>query len=55
MSDEPAGVGQAPVHELDLQTGAWVPRSQETPPAQDPTVGIYLGSYGGPRGGGFFL
>ena len=28
-----------------------VPRSQETPPSKDPTVALYLGSYGGPGGG----
>ena len=33
----------------------WVPRSQETPPSQDPTVGLYPGFYGGPRGRGCFL
>ena len=31
-----------------------VPRSEETPPSYDPTVGLYLGSYGGPRGVGVF-
>ena len=25
------------------------------PPSQDPTVGLNLGSYGGPKGGGLFL
>ena len=28
-----------------------VPRSLKTPPSWDPTVGLYLGPYGGPRGG----
>ena len=32
-----------------------VPCSSETLPSQDPTVGLYLGSYGGLRGGGLFL
>ena len=32
-----------------------VPHSYETPPSYDPTVGLYLGSYGCPRGGGQFL
>ena len=32
-----------------------VPRPQEPPPSSDPTVGLYLGSYGGPKGGGLFL
>ena len=27
-----------------------VPRSSETLPSNDPAVGLYLGSYGGPRG-----
>ena len=31
-----------------------VPRSQRTPPPQDPAVGLYLGSYGGPGEGVFF-
>ena len=31
-----------------LRTG--VPRASETSPSQDPTAGLYLGSYGGPRG-----
>ena len=26
---------------------------KKTRPSQDPTVGLYLGSYGGPRGGGW--
>ena len=30
-------------------TGA--PRSYETAPPYDPTIGLYLGPYGGPRGG----
>ena len=29
-----------------------VPRSRETPPSQDPKVGLHLGSYGGLRGWG---
>ena len=37
----------------ELVTG--VPHSSETPPSWDPTVGLYLGSYGGPRGRGMFL
>jgi len=32
-----------------------VPRSLKQQPSQDPTVGLSLGSYGGPRGGGAFL
>ena len=31
-----------------------VPRSEETAPPQDPTVGLCLGPYGGTRGYGFF-
>ena len=37
------------------QPGTGVPRSQETAPPQDPSVGLYLGPYGGPKGGGHFL
>ena len=32
-----------------------VPRSSETTPSWDPTVGLCLGPYGGPRQGGYFL
>ena len=32
-----------------------VPRSEETAPHSDPTVGMCLGPYGGPRGGGLCL
>ena len=32
--------------------GRGVPRSKETAPPQDPPVGLCLGPYGGPRGGG---
>ena len=32
-----------------------IPRSQETASPEDPVVGLYLGSYGGPRGGGVFF
>ena len=32
--------------------GAGVPRSKETSPPLDPTVGLRLGPYGGPRGVG---
>jgi hypothetical protein len=32
-----------------------VPRSSETTPPWDPTVGSCLGSYSGPRGGGGLL
>ena len=35
-----------------LDTG--VPRSWETPSPQDPTIGLCLGPYGGPKGGGCF-
>ena len=34
---------------------AGVPGSQDNPPSWEPTVGLYLGSYGGPMGGGLFL
>ena len=37
----------------DQSTG--VPRSSETAPPCEPTVGPYPGSYGGPRGMGVFL
>ena len=40
---------------LRVTITAGVPHSYETPPSLDPTVGLYLGSYGGPRGGGYFL
>ena len=30
----------------------WVPGSTEPAPLWDPTVGLYLGPYGGPKGGG---
>ena len=33
----------------------WVPRLSETAIPQDPTVGLCLGSYSGPRGSGGFL
>ena len=33
------------------QHATGTPRSLETPPSGDPTVGLYLGFYGGPRGG----
>ena len=36
-----------------LATG--LPRSNETVPPWDPTVGLCLGPYGGPGGGGLFL
>ena len=39
---------------VQYQRVTGVPRSQETPPSLDPTVGLYLGSYGGPVGGGCF-
>ena len=32
---------------------AGLPRSSETPPSWENTVGLDLGSYGGPRGGAF--
>ena len=32
-----------------------VPRLQENATPEDPTVGLCLGAYGGPRGGGGFL
>ena len=35
--------------------GTGVPRSQENASPQDPTVGLCLGPYGGPRGGGVFF
>ena len=34
---------------------AGVPRSQESATPWDPAVGLYLGPYGGPSGGGHFL
>ena len=40
---------------LQAKTLTGVPRSYETPLSYDPTVGLYLGSYGGPMGGGLFL
>ena len=39
--------------ERDLSTG--VPRSEDEPPPTDPTVGLCLGPYGGPQGGGGVL
>ena len=35
--------------------GTGVPRSKETTPPLDPTVGLRLGSYGSPRGGVLLL
>jgi len=46
------GAGDSIIQSLRF-TG--VPRSKETAPPQDPTVGLCLGTYGGPRGGGAFL
>ena len=42
------------VYTLRGRWGRWntgVPRSQETPPSWDPTVGLCLGLCSGPRGG----
>jgi len=38
---------------VPLRTG--VPRSKETTPPSDPTVGSCIGPHGGPRGGGQFF
>ena len=35
-----------------LKSHTWVPRPKETAPLKDTTVGLSLGPYGGPRGGG---
>ena len=42
-------------HKLDfVQEAAEVPGSRETAPPSDPTVGLCLGPYDGPRGTGGF-
>ena len=40
---------------MALRQDAGVPRSHKSAPPEDPTVGLCLGHYGGPRGGGGFL
>ena len=50
-----AGVGQRGYLHQRLEHRGMVGFYMKHPPSWEPTVGIYLGSYGGPSGGGLFL
>ena len=46
--------GWLPRHSEDVRSPTGVPRSHETAPPQDPTVGLCLVPYGDPSGGGSY-